>query len=101
MESTENQRVFSVASAWELIIKSMTGKLQLGMRPLVFLEASIQGLGLEILPVSLPHVFHVYSLPMHHRDPFDRLLVAQANVERVPIVTGDEFMHGYNVQIIW
>lgn len=57
--------------------------------------------GFELLPITLPHLATLSRLPMHHRDPFDQLLTAQAIAERVPIVTGDPQIRAYGVQVVW
>jgi PIN domain nuclease of toxin-antitoxin system len=95
IEST--QRVFlSAVTAWELSIKQALGGLTL-LRPV---SDFIQSHGLTELPVSIRHGEAIRSLPLHHRDPFDRLLVAQAMVEGLVLVTGDRRLLSYGVPIL-
>jgi PIN domain nuclease of toxin-antitoxin system len=98
---TGNTLWLSAASAWEMQIKTGLGKLRL-RRSLTETIASHQSVnGLQILPVQLPHVIALENLPSHHKDPFDRLLIAQANRENWGIVTADPEFKGYPVRVIW
>ena len=90
----------SVASVWEIQIKSAAGKLDLG-RPLDEIIRTQREAGLHILPVTLRHVFALDGLPDHHRDPFDRLLVAQAIEGRLTFVTCDPQIARYAVSTLW
>lgn len=77
-----NNTIFvSVASIWEIVIKSQLGKLSLGT-PLADIILQQQQNGLEILPITAEHALSVAALPQHHRDPFDRVLIAQAHANR-------------------
>ena len=96
----ENILLLSVASIWEMQIKSQLGKLQLRM-PLPELIREQQGNGLEILPIEPNHIFALDSLPNHHKDPFDRLLVAQAIVEDAVLVSADPLVKQYPVSVEW
>lgn len=89
--------VVSVASLWEIAIKSALGKLDAPDD----LPAGLRGLGFELLTVTEEHAWRVGSLPHHHRDPFDRLLIAQAQLERLPIVTADDVFDDYDVTVVW
>lgn len=86
-----------MASLWEIAIKSALGKLNAPED----LPRRAQELGFEFLPVTEEHVWQVRSLPHHHGDPFDRLLIAQAQLERLPIVTADVAFDAYDVDVIW
>jgi PIN domain nuclease of toxin-antitoxin system len=93
----------SVASAWELAIKVGTGKLTIN-RPsvAVFVEEAMAGAGLDYLRIEPAHVFRVATMPMHHRDPFDRLLVAQALEENMPLVSREAVAFSpYGVTLLW
>lgn len=91
----------SAASAWEMQIKITLGKLRL-RRSLAETIASHQTTnGLQILPVQLAHALALENLPLHHKDPFDRLLIAQANHESWEIVTADPEFKAYQVRVIW
>lgn len=85
----------SLASAWEIAIKSSIGKLRL---PLAF-EDFLDRFGFELLPIRLEHVREVEMLPFHHRDPFDRMLVAQARVDNLQIITRDRDLEAYDVGV--
>lgn len=89
----DNIVYISMATLWELGIKSNTGKLTL---PDEFLD-SLPELGYEILAITMPHIKVYMDLPLHHRDPFDRILVAQAMHERLTLVTRDPIMQQYDV----
>jgi PIN domain nuclease of toxin-antitoxin system len=93
----ENQVLFSAASVWEVVIKRSLGKLDVPDR--FVLEALADGFG--SLSVTSAHALEVAELPTHHRDPFDRMLIAQARVEGLSIVSRDERFDGYGVERIW
>lgn len=96
-----NQVLLSVASVWEIAIKVAIGRLPLPL-PLDTLIADQLRLNrIGLLPISLDHALGVAHLPMHHRDPFDRLLVAQAIREEIPLVSADEAFDAYPVQRRW
>jgi PIN domain nuclease of toxin-antitoxin system len=92
-----NTPLVSTASVWEMAIKRSLGKLETPDD----LPARIAGEGFDWLPVSPEHAWQVRNLPPHHRDPFDRLLVAQALVDRLPVVTGDAQFGAYGVATRW
>ena len=96
-----NLLFLSVASAWEMQIKLHLGKLHLRL-PLEELIASQQQTNdLQVLPVALSHVFALQSLPAHHKDPFDRLLVAQAKAEEATLISHDPVFAHYPVKVLW
>ena len=96
IEDRQNDALFSMASAWEVAIKQSLGKLD---PPEDFAEAAA-GEGFELLRIELSHVRAVRSLPLHHRDPFDRMLVAQAQVEGLTLVTRDRRLRAYDVAVV-
>lgn len=96
-----NQLFLSAASMWEIVLKAGTGKLHLKGGPSRFLEHEIQRNRLSPLPIQPAHVLRVPSLPVIHKDPFDRLLIAQAQVENLPLITADPELTRYPVQVIW
>ncbi len=96
-----NELLFSVASAWELMIKSQVGKLTLPEPPARYIPDRLSRFAIGTLPVELSHALKLSDLPLHHRDPFDRILIAQSQVERLPIVTADPQIARYPVEIIW
>jgi len=79
---------FSVASPWEILIKAQAGKMSLPRPTGPFLMSKLALNGVRVLPVTADHVLRMESLPNHHRDPFDRLLIAQSLEEKIPLVTG-------------
>jgi PIN domain nuclease of toxin-antitoxin system len=98
--SPENELLLSAASAWEIAIKYALGKLQLPEVPEEYIPSLMTRTGITPLPVHHRHALHVASLPAHHRDPFDRLLVAQAQLEKLPILTADRAFRLYDVQVL-
>lgn len=98
--STENELLFSATSAWEIAIKYGLGKLRLPETPDAYVPRMMTRTGITPLPVHHRHALHVASLPLRHRDPFDRLLVAQAQLENVPILTADRSFRLYDVEIL-
>ena len=100
IEDEANTRYLSIASAWEVAIKSGLGKLDLRM-PLAAFWEQIPRNGVALLPIAIEQLSVVSALPMHHRDPFDRLLIAQALVERLPIVSTDPLFDAYPVTRLW
>jgi len=97
LENTSNDLAFSVVSAWEIILKSARGRLELPMDASEYLRTRLKRSGTVILPVALEHVLAVASLEERHRDPFDRLLLAQALVESRTFVTADVRLLDYPV----
>jgi PIN domain nuclease of toxin-antitoxin system len=95
-----NDVCLSVASAWEILIKARLGKLTLRI-PLADMVAQQQTNGLKVLPVDMRHVLAIEALPPIHKDPFDRLLVAQANVEDATFVSVDPIFAQYPVRTLW
>ncbi|MBI5512868.1 MAG: type II toxin-antitoxin system VapC family toxin [Deltaproteobacteria bacterium] len=93
--------VLSVASVWEAGIKHGLGKLTLedGVRPL--LDAAVRGLRAKVLPITTEHVLEAAALPLYHRDPFDRVLIAQARLESLILVSADPWFRGYDVPMLW
>jgi PIN domain nuclease of toxin-antitoxin system len=92
---------FSVASIWEVIVKSRTGKMSLPLPVGPFLTSELKASGVRILPITLDHVLRVETLDLHHRDPFDRMLIAQGLEEKIPIVTSDPLFARYAAEVIW
>ncbi len=95
--SEEFEPVVSAVTIWEAAIKGGLGKLKVPAD----LLSQIEGAGVELLPVMPRHADLVASLPLHHRDPFDRLLVAQAMSEGLPLVSDDESLRRYEIEVIW
>ncbi len=95
------QPIFSVVSGWEITIKAGVGKLEIPGSPGRFLSEQLSRNDVEILPIYLRHALRVYDLPDHHKDPFDRLLVAQAVLEKLPILSADPEISRYPVETVW
>ena len=89
----DNEIIVSVVSAWEIAIKKALGKLE---SPENLKEVIIDS-RFELMPIDYEHAWHVKDLPLHHRDPFERLLVVQATVENLMLVTRDSWLNAYNV----
>jgi PIN domain nuclease of toxin-antitoxin system len=100
VETTEHELFLSAASAWEIAIKHALGKLRLPEPPARYVPRRLGTLGTSPLAIEHAHALRVATLPLHHRDPFDRLLVAQAQVEDVPILTADSAFDAYDVSVI-
>lgn len=96
-----NTLILSVVSVWEIQIKSQLGKLKLNMPLSEIIQSQRQMNNVQILTVELDHVLELQNLPYHHKDPFDRLLIAQANVEDVLLVSGDSVFSEYPINLIW
>lgn len=91
----------SVVSAWEIVIKNKLGKLTLPEPVEQYIPGRLAINRFESLPIQMSHVLQIASLPSIHRDPFDRILIAQSQVENLPIVTIDQQITQYLVQTIW
>jgi PIN domain nuclease of toxin-antitoxin system len=99
--SARNECFLSVASGWEIAIKVSLGKLRIDGALDRFLPEQLAANGFRALAIDLKHTARVASLPFHHRDPFDRLLVAQALEEDLAIVTADPIFGKYGVKRVW
>ncbi len=91
----------SVVSAWELTIKYQAGKLELPVPPSEFLRLHASIADMQFLDVTMDHLRELERLPMYHRDPFDRMLVAQARSEGLTIVSADRMLRRYDVDVMW
>lgn len=100
IEDKDNDVLVSIASVWEIAIKSGLGKLEL-QRPFENLEADLQRLDIKILPIAFTEIDIYRSLPLHHRDPFDRILIAQSMGNSLTIITRDPLFEPYSIQVIW
>jgi PIN domain nuclease of toxin-antitoxin system len=91
----------SAVTSWEVAIKAASGKLQLPEPPDSYVPRRMAAQGLRPLAVSHEHALAVFALPAHHRDPFDRLLIAQAKVEEMTLISADRMFDRYPVQLLW
>lgn len=101
LASDDHELVFSLVSLWEIAIKMKTGKLNSLGSSVSYIRDEMNAYGMELLPIRYEHILQLESLPPHHGDPFDRLLIAQALTESLPILTGDEAFRSYGIKIIW
>ena len=92
-----NESLISIAGLWELVIKTSLGKLALPDD----VEAMVASQGFSVLPITFVHLRRFAALPRHHKDPFDRIIIAQALAEGLPIASADRRFPGYGVQIVW
>ena len=92
---------FSAASGWEIAIKAGLGRLRIPENLERFLTEELAQNAIQVLPVYLSHALRVYTLPLHHRDPFDRLLISQALLGKLPVLTADPQIAIYPVDVIW
>jgi PIN domain nuclease of toxin-antitoxin system len=92
---------FSVASVWEIGIKVAIGKLQLPEPVDDYISSGMSQLGTRSLEITASHALRAASLPLHHRDPFDRMLIAQAQIENMTIMSADSMFNQYQVSLIW
>ncbi len=97
----QNEVFLSAASVWEISIKTAKGKLVLPEIPSLYILSRIGLYRFQPLPVQISHAVQVYELPHHHDDPFDRLLVAQSQVESIPLISADVDIRKYEVEVIW
>jgi PIN domain nuclease of toxin-antitoxin system len=101
IEDIANDRLLSMASVWEMGIKASTGKLQMPAPFTTFLTKQLHDNRIDLLPISISHVEAIIALPYHHRDPFDRIIIAQAITERLPLVSVDSAFDTYGITRLW
>ena len=101
LTSDTDELVFSLVSLWEIAIKIKTGKLNTIGSSVAYIREEMNAYGMELLPIRYEHILQLEALPRNHGDPFDRLLVAQAISESLPILSGDEKLKEYGVKLIW
>ncbi len=96
-----NEVLVSAVSGWEIAVKTRLGKLPLGSAPETFMAKMLERHAFGVLPVTMRHAVRDYALPAHHSDPFDRLLVAQTQLEGLTLVTDDALVRRYDVRTLW
>ena len=101
IEDPTTRLLVSSASAWEVSIKHHLGKLQGAEAVLHDFSGHLKRLKADMLAISLEHVLAAGGLPRHHRDPFDRMLIAQARLERVVLISSDDAFAAYDVEVVW
>jgi len=95
-----NHLFISSASLWEISIKLSLQKIKLPFDFQRFIEETLS-LNIEILDIQINHILRVSSLPFHHKDPFDRLIIAQGLIEDLPIISSDSYFSSYKIKLIW
>ena len=100
LQDPANEIFLSAASSWEIAIKHALGKLPLPMPPMEYVLSRMETSGTAPLPIQHSHALHAGSLPRHHADPFDRLLIAQAQLENLQILTADGQFAAYEVDLL-
>jgi PIN domain nuclease of toxin-antitoxin system len=101
ISSERNECFLSLASCWELAIKASIGKLRLTKPVERFIPEELNANDFQLLSIDFRHIAKVESLPFHHRDPFDRLLVAQVLTEKMTIISADDMLSEYGVKRLW
>ena len=101
LTSKEHELYFSLVSLWEIAVKMKIGKLNTVGSSVTYIRDEMGEYGMELLPVRYEHILQLEQLPLHHSEPFDRLLIAQAIAESLPILTHDEKFPLYPVKLIW
>lgn len=101
ISDSNNELYFSAASGWEIAIKARIGKLAMPDNLEQFIIEQLVLNQFTVLPIQLSHALHVYTLPLLHRDPFDRILVAQSQVEDLLLLTNDALIQQYTTQTTW
>ncbi len=100
-QDPENELVLSVVSLWEIQIKSRIDKVRLRLPLSNLIQAQQEINSMELLPLTAFHVYGLDGLPPHHKDPFDRMLVAQAKVEKLLFVSSDGMIRKYPIEVVW
>ena len=101
LEDLANSLLLSAATIWEIAIKVGVNKLTLSLPYRQWMTRAMNDLGVTILPVTVEYAGVQATLPFHHRDPFDRLLIAQALVENIPLVSNDALFEQYGISRVW
>jgi PIN domain nuclease of toxin-antitoxin system len=100
-QDPKNTLLLSVGSTWEMQIKIQLGKLKLSLSLAELVESQQRVNNFAILPITLEHILGLEELPLHHKDPFDRLLIAQAKIEGATLITRDPIFANYAVKVVW
>jgi PIN domain nuclease of toxin-antitoxin system len=100
-QDTDNQLYLSMASVWEMQIKVQLGKLDLKVPLADMVKVQQQDNDLQVLDITLEHVYQLQRLPFHHNDPFGRMIIAQSFLENMPVISGDGIFTQYAVSVLW
>ena len=101
IDNGENDILLSTARVWEMAIKHSIGKLTFSMPFMEFIKQQIAVNRIDILEITFDHIEVVASLPLHHRDPFDRLIIAQSMAQQIPILSVDAIFDAYAIARLW
>lgn len=101
IEDPSTSLLLSAATSWEIAVKNSIGRLPLPEPVSSYVPSRMRQTGVESLAISHSHALQVAALPHHHRDPFDRLLIAQAQLENLPLMTIDGVLRNYDIEVIW
>src|SRR5262245_9161799 len=101
LTNERSELVLSAATPWEIAIKASLGRLKLPCSVEEFVSTRAATTRVTPLPITQVHVVHSAELPLHHRDPFDRVLVAQARLEGIPLMSNDQVFKAYDVEVVW
>lgn len=101
IEDENNEKLVSMASIWEMAIKHSIGRLNFSLPFMEFVRQQLSVSNIGLLEINLDHIEVVASLPLHHRDPFDRLIIAQSIVEQIPILSVDAIFDNYAIARVW
>ena len=101
LKSDSDELVFSLVSLWDIAIKIKTGKLNTIGSSVSYIRDQMDEYSMELLPIRYEHILQLQTLPSHHGDPFDRLLIAQALAESLPVLTRDIQFKAYGVKVLW
>ncbi|NMG05554.1 type II toxin-antitoxin system VapC family toxin [Brasilonema sp. UFV-L1] len=101
IEDENNEKLLSIVSVWEIAIKQNTGKLSFGVPFQEFVEQQLSLNSIDLLNINLNHLSVIATLTLYHRDPFDRLFIAQSIVEQIPILSADSVFDAYPIERLW
>jgi PIN domain nuclease of toxin-antitoxin system len=101
IEDENNEKLISIVSVWEMSIKQSIGKLKFSLPIKTFIEQKLALNDFKLLNINLDHIDVITTLPLQHRDPFDRILIAQAMVEKIPIISVDTVFDAYSITRLW
>jgi PIN domain nuclease of toxin-antitoxin system len=101
IEDENNEKLVSIASIWEMAIKHSIGRLNFSLPFIEFVGQQLTVSNIGLLEINLQHIEVVASLPLHHRDPFDRLIIAQSMAEQIPILSVDAIFDAYAIARVW
>ncbi|MCC3527963.1 MAG: type II toxin-antitoxin system VapC family toxin [Microcoleus sp. PH2017_22_RUC_O_B] len=101
IEDENNEKLVSIASIWEMAIKHSIGRLNFSLPFMEFVRQQLSVSNIGLLEINLNHIEVVASLPLHHRDPFDRLIIAQSMGEQIPVLSVDAIFDAYAIARLW